>query len=212
MQERTTSITVGRLPDNDVVIAFDMVSGHHARLEREGNRVFLVDLGSRNGTSVNDPLNKISRAPIQAGDVVFLGTHKVMARDLLAALPADMPEATRLEASPLAGLGVRPSPAAPAPVPPQPRAGWFGSYRSARSWAVGIGLSVACILVAIGVSLAFRTGPNGVSPAAGDRGADPPKISSDELIRLRKIREAKKAQEEKEHLRREQEALKKGPQ
>ena len=56
-----SSITVGRLPDNDVVIPLDMVSGHHARLERQGNRVFLVDLGSRNGTSINDPLKKITR-------------------------------------------------------------------------------------------------------------------------------------------------------
>ena len=54
-----STITVGRLPDNDVVIPLDMVSGHHARLEREGNRVFLVDLDSRNGTVLNDPVKKI---------------------------------------------------------------------------------------------------------------------------------------------------------
>ncbi len=87
-----SSITVGRLPDNDVVIPLDMVSGHHARLEREGNRVFLVDLESRNGTSINDPLKKIARAPIQAGNVVFLGTHKIMASDLLSKMPADVPD------------------------------------------------------------------------------------------------------------------------
>ena len=55
------SITIGRLPDNDVVIPLDMVSGHHARLERDGSGVFLVDLGSSNGTSLNDALNKIQR-------------------------------------------------------------------------------------------------------------------------------------------------------
>ena len=38
------SITVGRLPDNDVVVPLDVVSGRHARLEREGNRVLLIDL------------------------------------------------------------------------------------------------------------------------------------------------------------------------
>ena len=81
------SITVGRLPDNDVVVPLDVVSGRHARLEREGNRVLLIDLDSRNGTSLNDPRNKISRAAIQPGDVVFLGTHKIMAAQLLAALP-----------------------------------------------------------------------------------------------------------------------------
>ena len=61
------SITVGRLPDNDVVVPLDMVSGHHARLEREGNRVFLVDLESRNGTSLNDPLKKITRRADPSG-------------------------------------------------------------------------------------------------------------------------------------------------
>ena len=36
-------------------------------LNGEGNRVFLVDLGSRNGTSVNDPLKKIARGVIWGG-------------------------------------------------------------------------------------------------------------------------------------------------
>ena len=108
------SITVGRLSDNDVAIPLDMVSGRHARLEREGNRVFLIDLDSRNGTALNDPLNKISRAAIQPGDAIFLGTHKVLAAELLAALPEDAPglanarQATKLEALPLADMGVKP--------------------------------------------------------------------------------------------------------
>jgi pSer/pThr/pTyr-binding forkhead associated (FHA) protein len=227
-----SSITVGRLPDNDVVIPLDMVSGHHARLEREGNRVFLVDLESRNGTAINDPLKKITRAPIRAGDVVFLGTHKVMASDLLSKMPADVPDpraarqATRLEASPLADLGVRPWPAAPAPAAPvtapaalPPRAGWLGSYRSARNWAVGIGLSVACILIAIAVSSAFRAGAtdnprvadepgavNGAGTGKGGTNDDPRNLL---LKKLQKEREEKKAQAEKERQRKAEEAIKK---
>ena len=56
------SISIGRLPDNDIVLPLDTVSGHHAKLEREGEQTFLVDLGSTNGTAINDPLNKITRA------------------------------------------------------------------------------------------------------------------------------------------------------
>jgi len=173
-----SSITVGRLPDNDVVIPLDMVSGRHARLEREGNRVFLIDLESRNGTALNDPLNKIARAPIQPSDVVFLGTHKIMARDLLAALPEDVPhlaaarQATKLEASPLADLGVKPPPTAP--VTPPPPVSWLSSYRSPRSWALGIGLSAACILLVIGGSRIFRADSNGKSGVPNEPGAELP--------------------------------------
>src|SRR5262249_14003193 len=38
------SVRIGRSPDNDVVIGVDCVSGHHARLERVGEQVFVTDL------------------------------------------------------------------------------------------------------------------------------------------------------------------------
>ena len=81
--------------------------------------MFLIDLDSKNGTSLNDPLNKISRAVIQPRDIVFLGTHKVMAADLLAELPEDVPDSgdasqgPNLDASLLADLGPTLSPVAP---------------------------------------------------------------------------------------------------
>ncbi len=57
----------------------------------------------------------------------------------------------------------------PAALPPC--AGWLGSYRSARNWAVGIGLSVACILIAIAVSSAFRAGATDNPRVADEPGA-----------------------------------------
>lgn len=44
---------VGRDADCAIRVARTTVSRHHARLERRGPRVALVDLGSRNGTFVN---------------------------------------------------------------------------------------------------------------------------------------------------------------
>jgi len=48
----TGPITVGRLPDNDIVIEDDLVSGHHGRIEKAGAAWRYVDLGSRNGSVV----------------------------------------------------------------------------------------------------------------------------------------------------------------
>ncbi len=46
-------ISIGRRPDNDILLPSMMVSGHHARLIRSGDRHTLHDLQSTNGTSVN---------------------------------------------------------------------------------------------------------------------------------------------------------------
>ncbi len=47
---------IGRAADNTVSIADETVSAHHARLSFQGGQWWLEDLGSRNGTSVNDIL------------------------------------------------------------------------------------------------------------------------------------------------------------
>jgi hypothetical protein len=49
-----TPVTVGRAPDCDLVLADPTVSKHHFELRHEGANVVLVDLGSTNGTRVND--------------------------------------------------------------------------------------------------------------------------------------------------------------
>jgi pSer/pThr/pTyr-binding forkhead associated (FHA) protein len=48
----TGPLTVGRLPDNDIVIEDDLVSGHHGRIEKSGPRWRYIDLGSTNGSVV----------------------------------------------------------------------------------------------------------------------------------------------------------------
>jgi pSer/pThr/pTyr-binding forkhead associated (FHA) protein len=52
------TLTIGRAPDNDIVLAApilnaDSVSLHHARLRRDQDGYIVRDLGSRNGLAVN---------------------------------------------------------------------------------------------------------------------------------------------------------------
>lgn len=98
------SITIGRSVENDLVIPLDTVSSRHARLEKIGDRYILSDLGSTNGTALNDPLNKITRSEVSRKDYVFLGTHRIAVSDLLARLAS----------------GAAAPPAPPVP-PPRPR-------------------------------------------------------------------------------------------
>ncbi|HOQ72083.1 MAG: FHA domain-containing protein [Smithellaceae bacterium] len=67
------STTIGRKPDNDIVIDNQAVSGHHASITVEGDKLMLEDLGSLNGTFVNG--QKISKTELFNGDVVLIGVH-----------------------------------------------------------------------------------------------------------------------------------------
>jgi pSer/pThr/pTyr-binding forkhead associated (FHA) protein len=68
----SSPVTVGRAPDNGIVLPDDCVSHHHARLERYDGEWWLSDLGSRNGTFLNGiPISK--PVPVADGDVITLG-------------------------------------------------------------------------------------------------------------------------------------------
>lgn len=73
---RTTDagLRIGRSADNDITVNDLLVSRRHAVLTRLPNGSFeLTDLGSHNGTFVNG--QKITRAPLNEGDVVTIGHH-----------------------------------------------------------------------------------------------------------------------------------------
>jgi pSer/pThr/pTyr-binding forkhead associated (FHA) protein len=72
----THPITIGRLPDNNLVIDNPAVSGRHARVYRDGTHYVLEDLNSTNGTFVND--KPIARHSLIEGDVVLVGKHTVV--------------------------------------------------------------------------------------------------------------------------------------
>jgi two-component system cell cycle response regulator len=47
-------VRIGRLLDNEIAVDDDAISRRHARIERSGDDWFVVDVGSRNGTLIND--------------------------------------------------------------------------------------------------------------------------------------------------------------
>ena len=68
--------TIGRLPDNTLIIDNPAVSGHHARVFLEGDRYIVEDLRSKNGTYVNE--KHVLRATLQNGDVLLVGKHRLV--------------------------------------------------------------------------------------------------------------------------------------
>ena len=69
-------LTIGRAPDNAVIIDNPAVSGHHARVFSESGAVILEDLNSTNGTFVNG--HHSTRRVLRGGDVVQIGKHQLV--------------------------------------------------------------------------------------------------------------------------------------
>lgn len=63
---------IGRAPGNTIVLDDDFVSAEHALLTRREKRWWLEDLGSRNGTLLND-LPLADTAVVVAGDIIAIG-------------------------------------------------------------------------------------------------------------------------------------------
>ncbi len=68
------SVLVGRDPKADIVLDDAAVSRSHAQIHRQGDVFLIEDLGSGNGTIVNDKvLPKESKRPLRHGDRVRIG-------------------------------------------------------------------------------------------------------------------------------------------
>lgn len=65
--------TIGRRPNNDIQIDNLAVSGEHALLTLRGNEAFIEDLGSTNGTKINN--QDIKKQQLKDGDEVLIGKH-----------------------------------------------------------------------------------------------------------------------------------------
>ena len=68
--------SIGRSGDNEVVLDDVTVSRKHANIRRAGERFELIDLGSLNGTYVNN--NSIARATLTSGDEIQFGKFHML--------------------------------------------------------------------------------------------------------------------------------------
>jgi FHA domain-containing protein len=67
----STPLTIGRGLNNDIILEDTRVSRHHAQLQYRARRFWIADLGSTNGTYVND--EQVAERSLRDGDVISLG-------------------------------------------------------------------------------------------------------------------------------------------
>jgi pSer/pThr/pTyr-binding forkhead associated (FHA) protein len=72
-------VSIGRSPDNGIVIDNPAVSHYHARVFNEEGRLMLEDFGSLNGTFVNG--QRIKMIGLKPGDSVMIGKHTIVVTD-----------------------------------------------------------------------------------------------------------------------------------
>jgi uncharacterized RDD family membrane protein YckC len=76
---RTTILTIGRDPSNDLVLPDAMVSRRHAVIEHRGSQFFLRDCSSANGSVVNG--DRVSERGLRDGDLVAIGSMRLLFRE-----------------------------------------------------------------------------------------------------------------------------------
>lgn len=72
---RRDTVTIGRLPDCDVVIEDKGASRRHAQLKRKAGVYSLTDLGSTNGTKLNG--ETVQSRELHDGDKITIGTTMI---------------------------------------------------------------------------------------------------------------------------------------
>lgn len=71
-------INIGVNPQNEIVLKDRLVSRRHARIERQANMYVLIDLGSTNGTYLNDLTHRLT-GPVRlaVGNVITVGVTRL---------------------------------------------------------------------------------------------------------------------------------------
>ena len=124
---RQGEMVIGRKPDCDIQIDSLAVSGKHAKVTTTGQVSVISDLGSTNGTFINN--QKITEHEFKNGDVVQIGKHSVTFVSGLTSAAEE--EEDELEKTVVLGAGAIPA-AAPA-ARPKPAAVPAAAAPSAQS-------------------------------------------------------------------------------
>lgn len=69
---RISNMLIGRLPDNHLALNHGSVSRRHARISVTPKGVFVEDMGSQNGTTLNGVAVK-EQQPVRPGDILRIG-------------------------------------------------------------------------------------------------------------------------------------------
>jgi type II secretory pathway predicted ATPase ExeA len=77
---------IGRTPDNDLQIRSKFISRHHAQVVSDAEQSVVEDLNSTNGVFVK--AKRVKHYELKDGDVIQLGEHKLLYRDLRRAVVA----------------------------------------------------------------------------------------------------------------------------
>jgi pSer/pThr/pTyr-binding forkhead associated (FHA) protein len=73
------AFTIGRAEDNDLTLEKPTISRHHAVVTEEGDRWFLEDRGSFNGTFLNGQrIQAGAKVPLRHGDRIGFGAESVV--------------------------------------------------------------------------------------------------------------------------------------
>src|SRR5688500_16610111 len=82
------SVTIGRTEESTICVLHKSLSRRHARLERDGERILLVDLNSKNGTFVNEA--RIERHELRGGEAFRCGEVRFKLVSASSPLPLDL--------------------------------------------------------------------------------------------------------------------------
>ncbi len=110
---QSEAFSVGRAPDNDLVISHPSVSRKHARIKIEGETLIIEDLNSANGSFLGT-----SPIPANTPTAVSKGARLVLGEVGLEFIPPAPPEEVMREPTVMAP---RPEPPPQKPPPPQPK-------------------------------------------------------------------------------------------
>ena len=76
---RNGEITLGRAQDNDLTLAHQTVSAHHAKIYTYLTASYIEDLNSTNGTFING--KRVSKHVLKADDVIRLGAYALVLKE-----------------------------------------------------------------------------------------------------------------------------------
>ncbi len=73
-------VVIGRSPDSEIYVKSRFVSRHHAQIVSDDDGAMIEDLNSTNGIFLGE--QQVTRYQLKDGDVLSLGVHEVVYRDL----------------------------------------------------------------------------------------------------------------------------------